>query len=124
MVSGHVMQDESVYPDAQKFDGYRFYNKRQERGQGSHHQFVSTSPEHFGFGHGVHICPGRFFAAHEVKILLVHLLLKYDWKFSKQQGRPKQWEYGTELICDPNVEMLFKQREPEIDLALLGEGSD
>lgn len=117
------MQDESVYPDAQKFDGYRFYNKRQEHGQDNQHQFVSTSPEHFGFGHGVHACPGRFFAAQQVVIFLVHLLLKYDWKFTKQQGRPKQWEYGADFICDPNVEMLFRRREPEVDLALLGEGT-
>lgn len=115
------MQDESIYPDAHRFDGYRFYNKRQEPGHEHRHQFVSTSPEHFGFGHGMHACPGRFFAANEIKIFLVHLLLKYDWKFAAQQGRPKSIEHGTEIICDQDVEFLFRPRQPELDLALLGE---
>lgn len=123
VVSGHIMQDDSVYPDAQRFDGYRFYNKRQEPGHEHRHQFVSTSPEHFGFGHGQHACPGRFFAANEIKIFLVHLLLKFDWKFAEHQGRPKNFLLGTENICDRDVKFLFKQRQPEIDLALLGEGT-
>lgn len=122
VVSGHIMRDDSVYPDAQRYDGYRFYNKRQEPGHEHRHQFVTTTPEHFGFGHGQHACPGRFFAANEIKIFLVHLLVKYDWKFVEQQGRPKNILHGTENICDRNVKFLFKPRQPEIDLALLGEG--
>lgn len=121
VVSGHMMRDEAVYPDAQRFDGYRFYKKRQEAGKEHQHQFVSTSPEHLGFGHGMHACPGRFFAANEIKIFLIHMLLKYDWKFAEQQERPKSIQHGVEIICNPNVELLFKARQPEVDLALLGE---
>ena len=119
MVSGHMMHDESVYPDAMRYDGYRFYNKRQEVGHEHRHQFVTTSPEHLGFGHGMHACPGRFFAANEIKVFLIHLLLKYDWKFTEQQGRPESIQHGVEIICDQNVEFLFKERQPEVDLALL-----
>lgn len=121
VVSGHMMHDESVYPDAQKFDGFRFYTMRREAGQEHRHQFVSTSPEHFGFGHGMHACPGRFFAAYEIKVFIIHLLLKYDWQFATQQGRPKSIQHGIEIMCDRNVELLFRSRQPEIDLALLGE---
>ncbi len=41
---------------------------------------VSTSVDHVGFGHGQQACPGRFFAASEIKIVFVYLLLSYDWK--------------------------------------------
>lgn len=43
---------------------------------------VTTSPDHLALGHGEHACPGRFFAAIEIKILLCHLLLKYEWELS------------------------------------------
>ncbi|CAI7650500.1 unnamed protein product [Penicillium pancosmium] len=125
-VSTHTNEDETIYPSPQIYDGYRFYKKRQEPGNEQRFQFVTTSRESFGFGHGVHACPGRFFAANESKIFLVHLLLKYDWKLKDGDGdgvagRPANFDHGTEIITDPRVELLFRSRRPEIDLAALGE---
>jgi cytochrome P450 len=124
IVSARTFRDDSVYPNADTFDGYRFYNKRKVPGNEHRYQFVTTSTEHFGFGHGVHACPGRFFAANEVKILLIHLLMKYDWKFAEDRGRPQPFMHGVEIICDPTVKLLFKARTPEVDLSKLGEWSD
>lgn len=121
VVSMHEMRDGSIWPDANTYNGCRFYNKRQEPGHENKHQLVMTSKEHMGFGHGVHACPGRFFASNEIKVLLVHLLMKYDFKFEKEQSRPKSLELGTEIVCNPKVKMLFKAREPEIALGGLGE---
>jgi cytochrome P450 len=39
---------------------------------------VSTSNEYLPFGHGRHACPGRFFAANELKLLLAYVVLNYD----------------------------------------------
>ena len=39
-------------PDAEKFDGHRFLNMRNQPGQENRWQFVTTSAEHLGFGHG------------------------------------------------------------------------
>ncbi|KAJ5142256.1 uncharacterized protein N7443_006975 [Penicillium atrosanguineum] len=121
VVSAQVNEDESIYPHAHTYDGYRFYKKRQELGNEHRFQLVTTTRESFGFGHGLHACPGRFFAANESKILLIHLLLKYEWKFKEDHGRPKNFEIGTESVTDPTVELLFRSREPEVDLAVLGE---
>lgn len=122
VVSAHVMNDESIYPDPKVYDGYRFYRMRQEPGHENKHQLVMASPNHFGFGYGVHTCPGRFFASNEIKIILVHLLMKYDFKFEEEgRSRPKSFELGTEIVCDHRVKMLFRAREPEIDLSSLGE---
>ncbi|KAJ5822957.1 Cytochrome P450 [Penicillium robsamsonii] len=119
-VSTKTLEDDSIYPNAATYDGYRFYNKRQQPGNEHKYQFVTTSPEHFVFGHGLHACPGRFFAANEIKILLLHLLLKYDWKL-ESGGRPPNIENGFESITDPRVQLLFRSRESEVDLAFLGE---
>ncbi|OKP11796.1 Fumitremorgin C monooxygenase [Penicillium subrubescens] len=74
-VSAHINEDDTVYPNASSYDGFRFYKKRQEPGHEHRHQLVTTTSDNFSFGHGRHACPGRFFAANETKILLVHLLL-------------------------------------------------
>lgn len=78
----------SVYPEPHKFDAYRFLKLRGQEGQENSWQFVTTSAEHAGFGHGQHACPGRFFASNEVKIVLCYMLLKYDWRL--KVGRPVQ----------------------------------
>ncbi|KAK1723101.1 cytochrome P450 [Colletotrichum acutatum] len=74
------MVDPNVYPDPLEFDGYRFFRMRGDPKMDSKSHLVSTSVSHMGFGHGLHACPGRFFASNEVKVLLCHLLQKYDWK--------------------------------------------
>ncbi|KAL4876524.1 cytochrome P450 [Aspergillus karnatakaensis] len=42
--------------------------------------FTATSPRYLVFGHGRHACPGRFFAAAQIKIVLVGLLIGYEWR--------------------------------------------
>ncbi|KAJ5908862.1 hypothetical protein N7495_001544 [Penicillium taxi] len=121
-VANIVNQDETIYPHAAKYDGFRFYKKRQEPGNEHRHQFVTTSSDSFGFGHGTHACPGRFFASNEVKILVIHMLLKYDWQLKdSSNGRPRNFEMGAESVPSPIVELLFRSREPEVDLSCLGE---
>lgn len=110
VVSAHTMQDESIYLNAHTYDGYRFYRKRQEPGHENKHQLVMTSAEHYGFGHGVRACPGRFFATNEIKILLAHIILKYDIRFPDGQSRPANWEIGQDLVCDQTVQVLFRAR--------------
>lgn len=124
VVSAHTMHEESVYPEANSYDGFRFYKIRQEPGQENKHQLVMASQDHLGFGYGVHACPGRFFASNEIKIILTHLLMKYDFKFAEEgRSRPKSFELGTEIVCDHRVKLLFKARKPEVDLSCFGETS-
>ncbi|KAL8282700.1 hypothetical protein RB597_010103 [Gaeumannomyces tritici] len=71
-----------VYEDPLEFDGHRFLKWRgTDREQTAH--FVSTAPSHTGFGHGVYACPGRFFASNESKVILSHLIMKYDWRLAE-----------------------------------------
>ncbi|RAL16400.1 cytochrome P450 [Aspergillus homomorphus CBS 101889] len=115
-VSAHNLQDETIYASPGTYDGLRFHRWRQSPGNEHRFQFVTTSAEHFAFGHGTHACPGRFFAAHELKIVLVHLLLRYDWQFEDRTERPPNFLHGTESICDPTVRLLFRGRTPEVEL--------
>ncbi|KAF7678873.1 hypothetical protein GT037_002621 [Alternaria burnsii] len=79
-VDAHAMLDPEVYPNPDKFDIYRYLRMREDGSNSTKALFVTTSPENLTFGHGIHACPGRFFAALEVKIALCHILTKYDWE--------------------------------------------
>lgn len=65
----------------------RFLDLRQQPGQTTKWQFVTTSADHLAFGHGRHSCPGRFFAANEIKVILTYLLLGFEWRFTAESPR-------------------------------------
>ncbi|KAI1422433.1 putative cytochrome P450 monooxygenase [Xylaria sp. FL1777] len=79
-VSSHRMWDTELFPSPEKFDPYRFYHMRQEPGKEAASQLANTSVDQYGFGLGRRACPGRFFATNSAKIVLTHILMKYDWK--------------------------------------------
>ncbi|KAH6655942.1 cytochrome P450 [Truncatella angustata] len=105
--------DPKVYHEPERFDGYRFYKLREEKGRENTSQFVSTSQDHLGFGHGEHACPGRFFASNEIKIILCHILLKYDWRLIKGE-EPEIIVHGFNLIADPKTRLEIRRREEEM----------
>ncbi|KAI3328518.1 cytochrome P450 [Ustulina deusta] len=107
--------DPNVYENPDVFDGARFMRMRDVSGKANQAHLVTTGTESLGFGHGLHACPGRFFAANELKIALVHLLLKYDLKPTKDYAH-KVIELGFDLRVDPTTLILVRRREAEIDL--------
>jgi cytochrome P450 len=119
MVSSHWRKDPTIYSDPEVFDGYRFMKMRDQPGEETRHQLTTPTPEQMGFGYGEHACPGRFIAANLIKILLAHLLFKYDWKLPEGQKRPSSIPMGPDLLLDKSVVILIKSREPDIDLAKL-----
>ncbi|THC93378.1 hypothetical protein EYZ11_007135 [Aspergillus tanneri] len=114
LVSCHNMWDPDVYDNADEFNGYRFYKLRKLPGQENSAQLVSTSANHFGFGHGMHACPGRFFAAAEVKVTLCHILLKYDLRLVGD--RPNVIEHGVAQYANTWGPLEIKRRKEEISV--------
>ncbi|KAJ6110806.1 hypothetical protein N7486_003041 [Penicillium sp. IBT 16267x] len=110
MVPSLHTTDPSVWPDAESYDAYRFLNMR-----GPATQFISTSADHLGFGHGKQACPGRFFASQVIKIFLCHMLLKYDFEvIEPEEGR--SMERGYVLAPHPKLSINLRRREEEFGL--------
>lgn len=105
------MWDLKYYENPEKFDGYRFLRMRATDERSA--QLVSTSISHPAFGHGQHACPGRFFAANEIKIALAHMLLKYEWKLPEGFD-PKPISHGMNLLPDPSATLLIRRRNEEV----------
>lgn len=115
-VSAHWSWDSSVYPEPEKYDGYRFLKLAQNPETEKIAPFVSTSPQHLAFGHGKHACPGRFFAANEIKIALAHILLKYDLKLAENAPQPTVLSLGWMMQSDSQTQLLVRRRREEISI--------
>ncbi|KAK7699851.1 hypothetical protein SLS64_011281 [Diaporthe eres] len=108
----HMRDPEIFGADSDQFDGHRFLRMRQRPGEENRWQFVSTSPEFLSFGHGLHACPGRFFASNEIKIAMIQLLLNYEWKVL---DKPPQSRFASRFVPDPETLIAYKSRTPEIE---------
>ncbi|KAL8343546.1 hypothetical protein RB601_004247 [Gaeumannomyces tritici] len=114
-VDNYPLVDPSRYENPDKFDIYRFRKMRDQPGGEHKAQLVSSIPEHMAFGNGKYSCPGRFFAANEVKLALCHLLLRYDWKLAPDAETEPVY-LGTQPRTNPKATLLYRRRKEEIDL--------
>ena len=53
-VSAARHHDDTVYPDATTFKGFRFSDMREMEGESTKNQMAFTSPDFLLFGHGKH----------------------------------------------------------------------
>ncbi|KIW66429.1 hypothetical protein PV04_05764 [Phialophora macrospora] len=114
-----IHHDADLYPDAAKYKTFRFvetadatrnigHAKREdadENDQDNERQndktnpdglpprlsLPTTSPSDLEFGHGPHACPGGFFAAEELKLLLAYVLSKYEIQMVMEGGVGGNW---------------------------------
>ena len=62
------------------------------------------------WGYGSHACPGRWFADAEIKIIVIHLLLEFDFRFPDGKERPKSLEFETQNLPDREAGVLLRKR--------------
>ncbi|KNG90840.1 hypothetical protein ANOM_000986 [Aspergillus nomiae NRRL 13137] len=115
MVAAHQTLDASIEPQDTRFDGYRFVQRNENATRNLSSQFVSTSPNYLGFGHGKQACPGRFFAAMEIKITLCHMLLNYDMKLVKDRNEQTLVKGHNYTTC-PRATIVIRRRKEVLQL--------
>ncbi|KAJ7765292.1 cytochrome P450 [Mycena metata] len=98
--------DEDIYP-------FRFSRVREEAEKfadkpHTHEDLLTTSLHFLFFSHGVHACPGRFFATNNLKLILAHLLINYEVQPLAQ--RPKRLPVGDILAVPRTAQMLIRRR--------------
>ncbi|EDR00469.1 uncharacterized protein LACBIDRAFT_255302, partial [Laccaria bicolor S238N-H82] len=106
--------DEEKYPEAHKFDGFRFEKLRvraKTLEQGSKHKVTSASSSFLAFGGGKHICPGRFFGTSLLKCMMAHLITHYDIKMENEGVRPLDDWFGPVELPARQGKVLFRKRD-------------
>lgn len=109
------MRDPDIYESPDTYDMYRFYRMRADPDQAIKAPLVNTSSEHLAFGHGAQACPGRFFAAVLSKVVLSHLLLKYDWQLAPDSNS-ESLAIGLTKRINPKLKLLCRRRDAEFAL--------
>ncbi|KAJ7451373.1 cytochrome P450 [Mycena latifolia] len=118
-IPGLEMQyDPDNYQNPITFDGFRFSRMREQRAgpdvpsEGAsffNRHMVTTGQDPVVFGPGPHACPGRFFAATELKAMLARVLLNYDVKAKTEGVRPPDMGFGSMTI--PNLRGIIMMRK-------------
>ncbi|OIW23840.1 cytochrome P450 [Coniochaeta ligniaria NRRL 30616] len=119
-----ISHDEETFPEPEKFDGLRFYRMREQSQTfnkpsaggkatsveaAAHNLFASVSQNSPTFGYGRHACPGRFFAANEIKMIVSRALLTYDIRnVGESTERYPNIEVSNLCFPDPTRKLLFK----------------
>ncbi|KAK0638467.1 putative cytochrome P450 [Cercophora newfieldiana] len=111
-----ILHDDSIYPDAEEFKPFRFSEQRSDEKVGyvkrAAKQFATTSTEYLAFGHGRNACPGRFFAANELKLILAHVVMNYDFEITGKGSRPRNKWYG--MVRVPPMQATIRIRKRDI----------
>ena len=110
--------DDAYHPNAASYLPFRFCEDNETVNpedssvrptSRSNQGFVTTSEKNQGFGHGKHACPGRFFAASELKLLLSYMMLKYDFQMLPQ--RPAGRWIGENLVPPMKATIQVRRRK-------------
>jgi len=116
ILSYPVHQDPDIYEHPEKFYPFRFSKVRtgpDGKDANPTLSFVSTSSTYLPFGHGKHACPGRFLVDFEMKMILYHVLNRFDIELLPEHNgvRPES-QWVTEAVMPPvGVKLRFKKRE-------------
>nr|AMM63168.1 AniF2 [Aspergillus nidulans NRRL 8112] len=109
-----IHRDASFHPDPLTYNAFRFVI---EPGVGAgdaaesapkRASLATTTGSFLVFGHGRHACPGRFFAAHLMKLMLAYLVRHYDVA-RLTQPVDKQALVGT-AKPDANLRLTVRRR--------------
>ncbi|KAG8821776.1 hypothetical protein FRC17_009736 [Serendipita sp. 399] len=114
-------RDENYYPNPMEFNGFRFVDGNKaagglnEEGKGGlkNRSMYAVSRSYLAFSYGRHACPGRFFAAMELKTLFAYLIVNYDMKWPESKAeryRPADIWMGATLVPDPRGRILIRER--------------
>ncbi|KAH8589744.1 cytochrome P450 [Bisporella sp. PMI_857] len=96
-----IHTDGDNYDDPVAFRPLRF-EKRRDLGM------VVANEQFIAFGLGKHACPGRFFSAHELKLLLAYIALNYD--IEPLDVRPPN-EWWSDFSLPQNVKLRVRRRK-------------
>ncbi|PIL30270.1 cytochrome P450 [Ganoderma sinense ZZ0214-1] len=104
--------DSALLARADAFDAFRYARMRSGEGGGggARQQFTSTSAEYVPFGHGAHACPGRYFAANELKAMLAYVVLNYDLRLGGDGAREPDVFVAMAAVPAPTTRVLFRKR--------------
>ena len=110
-----IAMDPDLFPNPKIFHGLRFSDLESASGEiesNGRLQWAASNLTNMAFGYGRHACPGRAFAGFEIKQIMVHLLMNYDFKFGEAvESRPENTKIETQMIPNRTTQLLLRRRK-------------
>ncbi|ROW08498.1 hypothetical protein VMCG_03255 [Cytospora schulzeri] len=109
----HHANDPSTVSNPDEFDALRSYRKRHANNGANinKHTAGQTNSSSLSFGYGGQACPGRYFAVAEIKMLLMRLLLEFEFAFPEGKTRPKIMYADENVFMDPHAKLMMRKRK-------------
>ncbi|MBA7489600.1 hypothetical protein ES702_00134 [subsurface metagenome] len=115
-----IHRNPTTYPDPNTYQPLRFAELRSQTTitatntdsnqlKPSSLTYATTSPFFQTFSHGRHACPGRFFAANELKLLTAYIVQHYDFEILEE--RPERPWIGQAIVCPLGNTIRVMRRE-------------
>jgi cytochrome P450 len=103
--------DQDIYENPEKFDPWRSLKMKSEDGS-QKHLFSTVSDTSLHFGAGNQACPGRFFSSHEIKMILIHFLTRYElgWPKKEEYQRPPDAIHDYSTHPDRTKTVMLKEK--------------
>lgn len=116
-VDARQFTDESVYPSPSEFQPWRFHELRKQdvARWGGKGQFAVTSREMPAFGFGRQACPGRAFASNVIKLILLNIVLKYDFRIEDEESTDTIM-FRSFSTAHPSAKIELRARQVDGDL--------
>ncbi|KAF9502479.1 cytochrome P450 [Pleurotus eryngii] len=111
--SRSVHMDPERYSRPNDFEGFRFVTYEENLPTTSiQDMLISTNSDFFVWGHGREACPGRFFAATVLKLLVAYIVSHYDVQLprGKERSRKPRWIEGN-LVSDFRSKIMLRKRQ-------------
>lgn len=108
-----MAMDSDLFENPERFDGFRFSKlcSSEDTESKGRLQWAASNLTSMAFGYGRHACPGRAFAGFEIKQIMIHFLMTYDFKFEDQAGkRPENLMIETQMIPNRQERILLRRR--------------
>ncbi|KAJ5131982.1 hypothetical protein N7448_006140, partial [Penicillium atrosanguineum] len=102
-----MLFDEKYVKSPFEFNGFRFYELAEGSETPELFKYTSTNPHYLQFGDGKHACPGRFFAADELRLILAYLLFHFEIKM--QGSLPENFKIKRHNLPHLGVKILLKK---------------
>ncbi|KAI1171802.1 cytochrome P450 [Nemania sp. FL0916] len=109
--SYHHNFDPEVHSNPEMFDPKRHLRKRQEIQNTHKFHFASAGSDMMNWGSGRHACPGRFFAQESLKLMMIHLLTRYEFRHTDdEKAVPRFISRNLFTVPNPALPILIRER--------------
>ncbi|KAI4214045.1 MAG: hypothetical protein LQ351_003449 [Letrouitia transgressa] len=120
--SYELMRNEQFFPEPERFDGLRFVKDLEASaaagGKGAGNPMRGTSvtdvsKEYPVWGYGSHFCPGRYHASLVLKLIVIHLVSRYDFRLEKEE-QPWKWYWDSFQMPYESTRVLVRPRPSQL----------